>query len=259
MLNNPAKERMRAGGLALGMIVRMASSPDIARIAKTSGHDFLFLDMQHALFDVEALGAVAQIARACGVSPFARARGLADPDIPRLLDHGVNGVIFPDINTPEEARRAVEICRFAPGGKRSVAGGYPVFDFRPVPLAETIASLNGEMLVVCMVETAEGLANADAIAAVPGVDVVHIGCSDLSIALGKPGAFSDPEIVSAVHRVIDVCKAHGKWSGFGGDKDLARQAKYIRAGIQFVTTQTDIAMLMAEATRRVTELREASS
>src|SRR5262249_1342967 len=123
---NPAKERMRKGDVALGMIVRAARTPDIARIAKTSGHDFLFLDAQHALYSVETIGNIAQAALGCGVTTIVRSRSVEDPDVPRLLDNGVMGIVFPDVNTAAQARRAVELCRFAPVGKRSVSGGYAV-------------------------------------------------------------------------------------------------------------------------------------
>lgn len=257
-IRNPAKDRMSAGDVALGMIVRLARSADIARIAKSTGHDFLFLDAQHALFSVETIGHIAQTAVACGVAPLVRARHVEDPDAPRLLDNGVMGIVFPDVNTPEQARRAVEICKFAPYGKRSVSGSYAVLDFRPRPLAESIKLLNDSTLVVCMVETREGLENAEKIAAVPGVDVVHVGCNDLLNDLGKPGAFGDPVIMAAIRRVIDACKANGKWPGLGGDKDLGRQTQFIRDGVQFITTQADIAFLMAEASRRTGELRQAT-
>ena len=257
-LRNAAKDRMSHGDVALGMIVRLARSAEIARIARTSGHDFLFLDAQHALFSAETIGHIAQTAVACGVAPLVRARHIEDPDIPRLLDNGVMGVVFPDVNTPEQARHAVEICKFAPYGRRSVSGGYSVFDFQAKPLAESTRILNETTLVVCMVETREGLVNMEAIAAVEGVDVVHIGCNDLLNDLGKPGAFGDPEIMAAIARLIEVCKTHGKWAGLGGDKDLKRQAQLIRDGIQFVTTQSDLAFLTAEASRRAGELREAA-
>jgi 2-keto-3-deoxy-L-rhamnonate aldolase RhmA len=73
--------------------------------------------------------------------------------------------------------------------------------------------------------------------------------------MGKPGAFGSPEIVDIIEREIAACNAHGKFSGLGGDRDPVRQARFIKQGIRFVTTQTDIAFLMLEATRRTTELR----
>ena len=256
-LVNRAMERMKAGEVALGMIVRLGRSGDIASIARTTGHDFLFLDTQHAIFSLETLGHIAQAARGAGVAPIVRVRSCNDPDTLRLLDAGITGIVFPDIDTAAQARKAVDAVKFAPLGKRSVASGYSLFDFRTVPLADAMRALNESTLVVCMIETREGLANAEEIAAIPGVDVVHVGCNDLLVDMGKPGAFGDPEIAAAVERVIAAANAHGKFAGLGGDRNVERQAEFIRKGVRFMTTQTDIGFLMTEASRRTEELRRA--
>jgi 2-keto-3-deoxy-L-rhamnonate aldolase RhmA len=252
-LKNPVIERMRAGDVSLGMIVRLARSGDIARIAKTTGHDFIFIDRQHALFSLETVGHIAQAALGCGVAPLVRVRSCHDLDTSLILDNGAMGIIFPDINTAADAQRAVEACKFAPVGKRSVSAGYPVFDLRP---AQSVPALNAATLVVCMIETVEGLANIDEIAKVEGVDVLHVGCNDLLTDMGKPGAFGDPEIVVAIERVIAAAKANGKYAGLGGERDLARQNAFIKKGVRFVTTQTDIGFLLAAAGQRTADIRK---
>jgi staphyloferrin B biosynthesis citrate synthase len=254
-LVNPAKERMRSGDVALGLIVRLARSGDIARVAKTSGHDFIFIDGQHAIFTRETVGHIAQAALGCGVAPLVRVRSCDDPDIPVLLDNGVTGIIVPDVNTAAEAERAVRAAKYAPIGRRSVGGGSTVFDHAAIPLADSIRILNELTLVVCMIETRRGLENVDEIAAVDGVDVLHVGCSDLSVALGKPGEYGDPEITAALERVIEAANRHGKYAGLGGDRDLERQVGYIRKGVRFVTTQADLALLLAAASQKTTEIR----
>lgn len=257
ILVNPVLERMRAGEVALGMNIRLGRSGDIASIARTTGHDFLFLDAQHAIFPMESLAHIALAARGCGVAPIVRVRSCDDPDVSLLLDNGVTGIVFPDINNAAEAGRAVEAARFAPLGKRSASGGYIQFDFRPVPLAAALPALDHSTLVACMIETREGLANIEEIAAVDGIDVLHVGCNDLLLDMGKPGAFADPELARAVAHVIAVAGAHGKFAGLGGDRDVARQVRYIREGARFLTTHSDIGFLMAEASRRTGELRQA--
>src|SRR5262249_52520958 len=149
-----------------------------------------------------------------------------------LLDIGVTGIVFPDINTAAEAKRGVDRCRFPPVGKRSIAGTYPVFDYRAIPGGETVAALTENTLVVCMVETKEGIENVDAIAAVEGVDVVHVGASDLLTSLGKPGAYVSPEHLTALDRVFAATKKYGKVAGVGGDRNVGRQMDSIRKGAQ---------------------------
>ena len=256
-ITNPVVERMAAGDVALGMIVRLARSGEIARVARSTGHDFIFIDTQHAIFSLESIGHMAQAALGCGVAPLVRVGSCDDPNTSRLLDSGVTGIVFPDINTPAQAQRAVNAAKFAPIGKRSVSAGYPIYDYQTVPLTESVPFMNANTLVVCMIETLEGLANVEAIAAVPGVDVLHVGCNDMLVSMGKPGAFGDPEIMAAMDRILAAAKAQGIQVGFGGDRDLGRQVELIRKGVRFVTTQADIAMLMIEASRRTDSIRAA--
>jgi 2-keto-3-deoxy-L-rhamnonate aldolase RhmA len=255
-LANPVKDRLRAGKVALGINVRLSRSADIARIAKTTGHDFIFLDSQHAIFDIETLAHMCQTALAIGVSALVRVRSVNDPDVSLLLDAGASGIVFPDVNTPEEAARAVELVRFPPKGKRSSAGGYPHFDFRPVSVGDGNAILNEATLLACMIETPEGLDNVERIAAVDGIDVIHLGSNDLLANMGKAGQFDDPAIVEAQKRVIAAAKANGKFAGCGGNRDVTRQLAAIREGARFLTTQTDIAFLMAGAAQWTRGIRD---
>jgi 2-keto-3-deoxy-L-rhamnonate aldolase RhmA len=255
-IRNPALDRMRAGEVALGMTVRLCRSGDIAKVARTSGHDFLFIDLQHGVMSLDTAAEICLVASGCGVAPLVRITGYDNPEAARLLDCGAMGIIVPDVNTAEDARKAVATCKFPPIGRRSVFASYPQFDFAAVPVAEATRALNEVQLLVCMVESPEGVANLDAIAAVDGVDVVHMGCNDLLYSMGLPGQFGHPDVVAAIDHLIASCARYGKFAGVGGDRDPAHQAEYIRKGIRFMTTQSDLAMLMAEASRRTKTLRE---
>ena len=254
---NPVMDRMRAGQPALGMTVRLGHSGDIIRIAKATGHDFVFIDVQHSLFNLETIGHMAQVALGCGIAAQVRVRSVDDPNVSVYLDNGVTGIVFPDVNNAQEAQRAVNAAKFAPIGKRSVCGGYPHFDYAAVPLTQSVPALNDAALVVCMIETVEGLRNVEAIAAVPGVDVIHVGSNDLLVNMGKPGQFDDPEIIAAQERAIAAAKAHGKFAGIGGNRDVQRQVQAIRKGCLYVTTQTDIGFLSAAANQWTRGVREA--
>src|ERR1700726_3406258 len=149
-LVNPVKARMQAGDVSLGMIVRLGGSGGVGGVAKKTGHDFVFIDAQHSLFSLETIGHMAQTGLGCGTAVLVRARSCDDPSISLMLDNGVTGIIFPDVETAAEAKRAVDACKFAPIGKRSVAGFYPNFDCRLLPLSHSVRVLNESTLVVCM-------------------------------------------------------------------------------------------------------------
>jgi 2-keto-3-deoxy-L-rhamnonate aldolase RhmA len=256
-LVNPVKEKLAAGGTALGLGVRLSRSAEIARIARATGHDFLFIDVQHSLFNPETIGHIAQAATALGIAPFARVRSVRDPDVQALLDNGVTGIVYPDVNTEAEARAAVAAVRFGPLGRRSVTGGYPYFDFAGVPPAEALPAIDAATLLACMIETREGVANVEAIAAVPGIDVIHVGMNDLLTDMGKPGRYDDPELQAAIDRVLAACRANGVQFGCGGQRDPQAQAAIIRRGARFLTTQTDIGLLSAGAGAWTRGIREA--
>lgn len=254
-LTNPVLTRMLAGDVALGMSLRLARSGDAARIAKATGHDFVFIDVQHAIYNLETIAHICNTALGIGIAPLVRVRGIGDPDVSMLLDNGATGIVYPDINTASDARRAVELCKFPPIGKRSVGASYPHFNCRGVPVAQAMTELNASTLVVLMIETVEGLENVEEIAKVPGVDVLHVGSNDLLANMGLPGQFDHPDIMAAQDRVIRAARANAKFAGCGGNRDVERQAAAIRRGAQFVTTQTDIGFLNAAAGAWVSGLR----
>src|SRR5258705_6257057 len=124
-----------------------------------------------------------------------------------------------------------------------------MFDYRATPAGQTVSALNDATLVVCMIETPEGVNNVEEIAKVDGVDVIHIGANDLLTAMGKPGAFGDPEGAKAIDRVISATVANGKIAAMGGDRHIPRQIEDIRQGARLLTTNSQIAVILAEATR----------
>lgn len=254
-LVNRVKQRLKADEFAIGMVVRLSRSGDIARIARASGHDFIFIDVQHSIYSLETIGHIAQTALGVDVVPLVRVRSCRDPDIAVMLDCGATGIVFPDINNADDARLAVNTCKYAPIGRRSLTSGYPVFDFKPVPPKDTVRIMNENTLVVCMIETAEGLANVEEIAAVEGVDVLFIGLTDLLYTLGKPGALDDPSVMEAVAKISGAARAHGKFVGLGGDTNPERQVEYVRHGVRFFCLPSDGAFILGAATAAAAKLR----
>ncbi len=247
VLNNAARERLDAGELALGVILRQARTVDIAPIMKACGYDWLFLDLEHNSMDLDTAVQIAVAALGAGIAPVARVPAGQLWMATRFLDGGGLGIVVPHVDTAEEARVIAEALRYPPLGHRSVAGGLPHFFYAKVGLAETCAAINAATLIVVMLETPTAIANAAAIAAVPGIDSLLIGSNDLAMELGVPGGFADERIVAAYRAVCDACEAHGKFAGIGGIADRELLRRYIGMGVRLVLPGSDLGFLQSAA------------
>lgn len=253
---NPIHTRIAGGGVALGLIARVVRSAEIALVARASGHDFLFIDTQHAAFNSETIAVLIAACRGADIAPLVRLKSHDDLDASLYLDLGAGGLIVPDIGTAQQIKAVIQRCRFPPVGKRSLPGPFMQDDFKPTPPQDAMFRTDEGTIIVAMIETLEGLKNVDAIAAVEGLDVLHVGCVDLLASLGKPGAQGCPEIMAAIDQVAKATRQHDKILGIGGDRDPLRRAAFIRQGAQFMTTDMDISILLNGATSSVTALRK---
>jgi len=252
---NPARERLAKGELSLGMGVRMSRSVDIAPAMRTAGYDWLFLDLEHSAMDLDTACQIAVAALGAGIAPLVRVPHRQYWMATRVLDGGALGIVMPHVDSAAEAAEVVDHLKYPPAGHRSVAGGPPQLGFRSLPVGEASAALNQATLIAVMLETPRAIADADAIAAVPGVDVLLIGTNDLSMELGIPGELGHDKVVAAYRAVIDACRKHGKWAGLGGVYTEDLMTRYIDMGARFVLAGADLGMLMAGATQRAKFLR----
>ena len=255
VLRNAARERLDAGELALGVILRQARTVDIAAVMKSCGYDWLFLDLEHNSMDLDTAVQIAVAGLGAGIAPVARVPAGQLWLATRFLDGGGLGVVVPHVDTPEEAQRIAQALRYPPRGHRSVAGGLPHLGYERVGLADTCEAINAATLVVVMLETPTAIANADAIAAVPGIDSLLIGTNDLAMELGMPGGFADERIVAAYQRICDACRAHGKFAGVGGIAEEALLRRYIGMGVRLVLPGSDLGFMAAAATQTAAAMR----
>lgn len=256
-LTNPLAARLRAGDLGLALMIKHARTVDIAHAAKTCGFDALYFDLQHSTVPEDVVAQVASAAVQIGITPIVRIPERGYGTALRLLDGGALGVVVPDLKTAEDAKEAVAYCKFSPLGNRSNAGRYPQFGYRALPAVETRKLLDDNTLLIVMVESAAALENVEAIAAVPGVDVVHIGSSDLSADLGVPGQNSHPKVIAALERVVAACRKHGKVPGMGGlsGGDASNYAMAVKLGARFFSAASEWSLMMSAGEERVQALR----
>jgi 2-keto-3-deoxy-L-rhamnonate aldolase RhmA len=250
------KQKFAKGELVLCMNLRLARSVDIAMVAKAGGYDALYVDMQHAPYSIETTSTICAAAIGIGITPLVRVPSHDPQWMSRVLDGGAQGVILPDVGTRAQAEAIVKACRFPPLGRRSVMGLGPALGYQAVPLAELNPRLNAETAVIVMLETAEGIENADAIAAVDGIDCLLIGSGDLTTDYGIPGQVDHPKLRAAYERVAEACKTHGRILGVGGIRhNVKLQGELVRLGARFVIAGTDTNYVLAGAHADTSALR----
>jgi 2-keto-3-deoxy-L-rhamnonate aldolase RhmA len=254
-VHNPARERLARGELSIGLGIRLSRSVDIAKILKTSGYDWLFLDLEHGSMSLDAASQISVAALDTGISPIVRVPAMQMAMATRSLDGGALGIVMPHVDTAAEARAIVDHLKYPPVGHRSVSGAQPQFDYRAMKVSELTAALNAATLTICMVETPKAIANVEAIAAVPGVDVVLVGTNDLAAEMGIPGDFANPKIAAAYKKIIAACRKHKKWPGMGGVYNEELMKKYVGLGMRMVLAGGDVGMLMQAAGQRSSFLR----
>ena len=145
--------------------------------------------------------------------------------------------------------------RYPPVGHRSIGGTMPQLGFAQMPPGESTKIVNDNLLVVVMLESPLAIKNAEAIAAVKGIDVLLVGTSDLTLEMGLPGQLMHAEVVKAYQTVVDACKKHKKWAGMGGVYTDEGLTKYIGMGVKMVLAGNDMPFLMQAATAREKHLR----
>lgn len=257
-LVNPLLERLKSGGLGLTLMVRHARTVDIALAAKTCGFDGLFFDLQHGVIPEDVVSQMAVAAMNVGVTPLVRVPEKDYAAALRMLDNGALGIVMPEVTTVEDARNSVAACKFPPVGNRGAFGSWAHFGYRAVPAVEARKAMNDATLLILMVESRAAIDNIEAIAAVPGVDVVHIGTNDLSTDLGHPGELTHPEVLAAIERVVAACRKHGKVAGVGGltGGDVVKSlTPVIKLGARFITAGSEWNLMLAAGQERVKALR----
>ncbi len=248
MRENAVKQRLAAGGRAFGSMVFEFFTPGMPRLLANAGAEFALYCMEHTGVSYETLKPQFALCRALGVVPLVRVPGTEYDLIARALDCGALGVMVPLVDTAEQAEFIVSCTRYPPaGGRRGAAFGFAHDDYEGGDVVEKMKRIHERTLVIAMIETKAGLENVDAIAAVPGVDVLWLGHFDLSNFLGIPGEFSHPVFQDAIRRIVGAAKKHGKAAGYMA-ASAALGGEYLAHGFRMLATGTDQGMLQ-EATR----------
>lgn len=223
-----------------------------AEILARSGPDWLLLDAQHGTYERSSVSATLRELGESPVPVWVRVPDDSAAGIGRVLDAGARGVIVPLVDTPAQAARIAAACRYPPLGVRSW-GPTTALLGRPAPDA---TAANERVFCTVMVETRSALDDVEAIAAVPGVDMVFVGPFDLALALGVglDDLLADDAPDAPLPSVVRACAAAGVRAGaFAGNHE--RAVRLAALGFTDVAVMTDAALLAAAAAAEVARWR----
>jgi 4-hydroxy-2-oxoheptanedioate aldolase len=237
MQPNKVKAALKAGQAVAGPIVNEARSIGTVRIFAREGFDFLFLDMEHAMFGWETMLNLVQASLLCEICPIVRVTDLSYPLVARALDTGAQGIIIPRVDNRAQVEAAVSFAKYPPLGRRG-AGGESRIGYAKLDAAAAVERSNAETMVVVQVESVEGLNNLEGIASVPGVDVVCVGPQDLSISMGIPGQFGHPDFVATLQGLVATCAKYGVASGMV-EREAVNLKRWFDLGMRFLVSGGD--------------------
>jgi 2-keto-3-deoxy-L-rhamnonate aldolase RhmA len=205
------RDRVLGRELLYGLFLDL-DSPASAELAGRAGYDWLLVDLEHGAATEATLLAHFYAIETTPAAALVRPPSGERIRIGRALDAGARGVMVPRLNAAAEAREAISFLRYPPDGIRGVATRTRGAGLGSRSHAE-IRSVNDEIVGIVQIESVGGLADADEIASIDGVDVLFVGPADLTHSLGIPGRFDDPKYGQALDRVAAACEAHGKAAG----------------------------------------------
>ncbi len=243
MAGNPVKAALARGEAVVGTMLGEMLSPGTCRIVREAGYDFVIFDTEHHWPSLDTVAWLMRAARDIGLQAYVRAPGFRGQWPARYLDLGCDGLIFPHVESAEQAQAIVEQVKFPPVGRRGLGTNIAHDDYAARPAAEFTRERNEDTLVAVQIETAPGLANRDAILAVPGIDAVFIGPNDLSLSMGLPGRLDHPDVVQAIEDIFASAQAASVAPGMHAF-DVEMALKYLDAGCRFMCFASEVSLFI---------------
>lgn len=244
--------RHDGAGPALGTWVKIPAM-EIMELVALAGFDFAVIDLEHSPISLESAYQLIGTALWRGVTPIVRVPGLEGGIVARVLDAGAAGIMVPHVDTVEQARAAVSAARFPPLGARGVGATSRAGLWGALPREEYLRAGQQDVTLIAQIESATGVRNAGAIAAVEGVDALLVGVADLSVSEGL--AESDPRIADLVAEAVRQGRAAGVPVGTAGPATAAAVAAAVDAGFTFTLLSNDASLFGAAARAAVEAAR----
>lgn len=238
------KKRIRNGETLIGCWLNLGS-PVTAEIVGMAGFDWVLIDLEHGTGAESDVLRQLQALEHTPAASLVRVESYERQRFHRILDLGAEGIMCPRINSPEEARRAACAMRYPPEGVRGVAHMVRATNFG-ANAAEYLASSKDTLVGIVQVESEQALNCVDDIAEIDGIDVLFVGPSDLSMALGIFGQLDHPRFIDALRTTATAANRAGKASGI-----LMRNPqefkKYHDLGFRFIACGADATFVASGA------------
>merc|ERR1711939_1092927 len=212
---------------------QMIPGSNVSRTLASTGVDWVLVDCEHGNMDDSAMHEAVPAIAACGVSPIVRIPDNQGFMVKRALDSGAHGILVPLLYTVEDAQKLVTSSKFPPVGQRGFGSPFPHSRFSSsLTSTDYLQQSNDATLIMVQIETKEALLAADAIAAVPGIDVLFIGPFDLGNNIGHPivDGVMHEELHEAIRKILEESKG------------------YADMGFDMISVATDVLILQASVT-----------
>jgi 2-keto-3-deoxy-L-rhamnonate aldolase RhmA len=258
MRENGAKRILAAGGVSVGTMVFEFNTTGIGRIIGATGADFVVYDMEHTGWSTETIRMLMATTRAADVVPLVRVPATQYHLLSRPLDVGAMGLMVPMVEDEDQARLIVHSAKYPPRGRRGCAFGVAHDDYTGGDVFAKMQSANAEVLIIAQIETARGVENVDAIAAVEGIDCVWIGHFDLTASLGIPAQFDHPDFQRAVDRVVEAGHRRGKAVGIMAS-GVANAQDWLARGFRAVAYWGDLWIYQQALAQGIAAVRDAAA
>lgn len=241
---NPVKKALGDGKVVIGATVT-AANVDVAAALAGAGFDFLWIEMEHSPLTLETVRTMIAATRGLKAMPFTRVPVNEPWLAKRVLDIGSLGVVFPFTSTRELAEQAVRACKYPPLGIRGYGPSMASLRWG-LSGADYAKFANDNVMVIVIIEQKQAVDNIEAIASVPGIDVLFIGANDLSFSLGVGGRLNDPLVEEAITRVLAAGRKYNIPVGYPAGNPVEIN-KRIAQGFRFFQGSSDLAMMTAAA------------
>lgn len=217
------KEDIKNGKKVTGMFLSEIAHPNLIRLMKVAGVDFVVIDCEHGYFDYSQVAAIAAVGSGINFPVIVRIPEISRGCIQKYLDSGVSGVWAPDVKTVEMAQLLVEYAKYEPIGKRGISTMRPHSDYNPGKLTDYIKIANEKTMVFLQIESREGANNLNGMLQSKAIDGVFVGPNDMACDLGHTGDFTTSDMEECIESVVCACKQHDVPCGI-----VASDAKYLQ-------------------------------